>query len=113
MISLMYCDILFYPDVHSEVVIQWKGFKILNHIESWGAVQGFKVLDLTSFKILEYLICGFRMTAFKEVTSLVAYNSEFYYLYMGYISCDHEPKYKNTADLCIKYHFAEFLIRLK
>jgi len=89
MISLMYCDTLFYPAVRSEVVIQRKGLKKLNYIESWGAVQDFKVLDRTSLKILEYLICGFSMTAFKEVTSLVAYNSEFYYLYMIYISCDH------------------------
>jgi len=85
----MYCDTLFYPDVRSEVVIQWKSLKKLNYIQSWGAVQDFKVLDLTSLKILEYLICGFCMTAFKEVTSLVACNSEFCYLYMSYISCDH------------------------
>jgi len=48
MISLMYCDTLFYPDDHSEVVIQWKSFKNPNYIESWGTVQDFKVLDLTS-----------------------------------------------------------------
>jgi hypothetical protein len=55
----MYCDTLFYPDVRSEVVIQWKVLSKLNYFELWGAVQDFKLLDLTSLKILEYLICGF------------------------------------------------------
>jgi hypothetical protein len=75
-----------------------KGFKKLNYVESWGAVQDFKILDLTSLKILEYVFCGFSMTAFKWVTSLVAGNSEFCHLYMSYTECSN----KNAAFNVIK-----------
>jgi hypothetical protein len=60
-----------------------KGLNKLNYIASWGAFQDSKVLDLTSLKILECLICGSYMSAFKEVTSLMECNSEFYHFYLS------------------------------